>query len=41
MKKATTECRAQVKEYAQYHETSWYNRRKIVKKRITAPLAKK
>jgi hypothetical protein len=26
MQKATAECRAQVKDYAQYHETSWYQR---------------
>jgi hypothetical protein len=24
LQKATVECRAQVKDYAQYHETSWY-----------------
>ena len=32
LKKATAECRAQVKQYAQYHETSWYARHKMVKK---------
>jgi hypothetical protein len=32
LKKATAECRAQVKEFAKYNETSWYGRRKMVKK---------
>jgi hypothetical protein len=31
LKKATADCRAQVKEYAKYNETSWYGRRKMVK----------
>ena len=32
LKKATADRRAQVKEYARYNETSWYGRRKMVKK---------
>ena len=32
LKKATADCRAQVKEYAKYNETSWYGRHKMVKK---------
>jgi hypothetical protein len=32
LKKATADCRAQVKDYAKYNETSWYGRRKMVKK---------
>ena len=32
LKKATAECRAQVKEYAKYNETSWYARHKMVNK---------
>jgi hypothetical protein len=32
LKKATADCRAQVKEYAKYNATSWYARRKMVKK---------
>jgi hypothetical protein len=31
LKKATADCRAQVKEYAKYNETSWYARHKMVK----------
>jgi hypothetical protein len=37
LKKATAECRAQVKQYAQYHESSWYARHKMVKKCIADP----
>ena len=37
LKKATAECRAQVKEYARYHETSWYGRHKMVEKCIADP----
>ncbi len=40
LQKATAECKAQVKEYAQYHETSWYQRHKMVKKCIKQGLAK-
>jgi hypothetical protein len=32
LEKASADCRAQVKEYAKYNETSWYGRRKMVKK---------
>ena len=32
LKKASADCRAQVKEYGKYNETSWYGRRKMVKK---------
>jgi hypothetical protein len=31
LKKATADCRAQVKDYARYNATSWYGRRKMVK----------
>jgi hypothetical protein len=31
LKKATADCRAQVKDYAKYNATSWYGRRKMVK----------
>jgi hypothetical protein len=37
LKKATAECRAQVKEYSRFHETSWYGRHKMVKKCIADP----
>ena len=40
MQKATADCRAQVKDYAQYHETSWYQRHKMVKNCMKQPLAK-
>jgi hypothetical protein len=32
LKKASADCRAQVKEYAKYNATSWYARHKMVKK---------
>jgi len=41
LQKATAECRAQVKEYAQYHETSWYQRHKMVKSCVKQAVAKK
>ena len=41
LQKATADCRAQVKEYAQYHETSWYTRHKMIKSCIKDALAKK
>ena len=41
MQKATAECKAQVKDYAQYHETSWYQRHKMVKNCIKQALTKK
>ena len=31
LQEATVECRAQVKDYAKYHETSWYQRHKMIK----------
>jgi hypothetical protein len=31
LKKATADCRAQVRDYAKYNATSWYGRRKMVK----------
>jgi len=40
MQKATADCRAQVKDYAQYHETSWYQRHKMVKNCMKQALAK-
>jgi hypothetical protein len=40
LQKATAECKAQVKEYAQYHETSWYQRHKMVKSCVKQALAK-
>jgi hypothetical protein len=41
LQKATADCRVQVKEYAQYHETSWYARHKMIKSCIKDALAKK
>ena len=41
LQKATADCRAQVKEYARYHETSWYARHKMVKNCVKDALAKK
>jgi hypothetical protein len=41
LQKATADCRAQVKEYARYRETSWYARHKMVKNCVTDALAKK
>ena len=41
LQKATADCRAQVKKYAQYHETSWYQRHKMVKSCVKDTLAKK
>jgi hypothetical protein len=38
LKKATAECRAQVKVYARYNETSWHGRHKRVKKCIAAQI---
>jgi hypothetical protein len=38
---ATATCKAQVKEYARYHETSWYARHKMVKNCVKDALAKK
>jgi hypothetical protein len=41
LQKATAECKAQVKDYAKYNETSWYARHKMVKKCVAEALAKK
>lgn len=41
LKRATADCKAQVKEYAKYNETSWYARHKMVKSCIKDALAKK
>jgi hypothetical protein len=41
LQQATTSCRAEVKEYAKYHETSWWQRHKMVKKCIKDAFAKK
>jgi hypothetical protein len=40
LQKTTADCKAQVKEYAQYHETYWYQRRKMLKKCINDALGK-
>jgi len=39
--KAKADCKAQVKQYAQYHETSWYQRHKMLKKCINDALSGK
>lgn len=41
LQKATADCKAQVKDYAKYNETSWYARHKMVKKCVAEALAKK
>jgi hypothetical protein len=41
LQKATADCKAQVKKYAQYNETSWYQRHKMVKSCIEDALEKK
>jgi hypothetical protein len=41
LQNATAQCRAQVKQYAQFHETSWYQRHKMVKSCVKEALAKK
>jgi hypothetical protein len=40
LQKANVDCKAQVKEFAKYHETSWHERRKMVKKCIADAMAK-
>ena len=40
LQKASVECRAQVKDYAKYHETSWYQRHKMIKTCVKQALAK-
>jgi len=41
LQQATASCKAQVKEYAKYNETSWWQRHKMVKKCIKDALRKK
>jgi hypothetical protein len=41
LEQATTSCKAQVKEHAKFHETSWWQRHKMVKKCVDDALAKK
>lgn len=41
MTQATTSCTAEVKEYAKYNETSWWQRHKMVQKCVKDALAKK
>ena len=38
LKQATETCKAQVKEQARFHETSWYERHKLVKKCVSDTL---
>jgi hypothetical protein len=40
LQKATADCKAQVKTYANYNETSWHARRKMVKKCVAEAMAK-
>jgi hypothetical protein len=41
LQKVTADCKAQVKKYAKYNETSWYGRRKMIKKCVAEAAAKK
>jgi len=41
LRQATATCKAQVKEYARFNETSWYARHKMRKNCIKDALAKK
>ena len=41
LQKATADCKAQVKDYARYNETYWYQRHKMLKSCIKDALAKK
>jgi hypothetical protein len=41
LRQATDSCKAQVKEYAKFNETSWWQRHKMVKKCVDDALAKK
>jgi hypothetical protein len=41
LQQATASCKAEVKEYAKYNETSWWQRHKMVKKCLKDALAKK
>jgi hypothetical protein len=38
---ATASCKAEVKEYAKYNETSWWQRHKMAKKCVKDAFAKK
>jgi hypothetical protein len=40
LEQATATCKAQVKEYARFNETSWYARHKMVKSCIKDAIAK-
>jgi hypothetical protein len=41
MKQTTATCKAQVKDYAKYNETSWWQRHKMAQKCVKDALAKK
>jgi hypothetical protein len=41
LKQTTATCKAQVKEYAKYNETSWWQRHKMVQKCVKDAGAKK
>jgi hypothetical protein len=41
LQQATTSCKAQVKEYAKFNETSWWQRHKMIQKCVKDALAKK
>jgi hypothetical protein len=41
LQQATASCKVQVKEYAKYNETSWWQRHKMVKKCVNEAVAKK
>jgi hypothetical protein len=41
LEQATGSCKAEVKEYAKFNETSWWQRHKMVQKCIKDALAKK
>lgn len=41
LQQATTSCKAQVKDYAKFNETSWWQRHKMVQKCVKDALAKK
>jgi hypothetical protein len=41
LQQATASCKAEVKEYAKYNETSWWQRHKMVNKCVNDALAKK
>jgi hypothetical protein len=41
LRQATSSCKALVKEYAKYNETSWWQRHKMVQKCVRDAIAKK